>query len=107
MRTLRDRMVHPSSPQRHAQPATPGRPVTLGDLAAGEPARALERIRRHAKEFPNGILTEEREAIAINALVSLGRYPEATKRASAFRARYPQSLMTHVVDAAMVAVPKD
>lgn len=77
------------------------------DLASGEPARALTRVQRHSKEFPNGILSEEREAIAINALVSLGSYPQATKRAAAFRARYPQSLMTYSVDAAMAAVPKD
>jgi hypothetical protein len=76
-------------------------------LSAGEPANALERIARHAKEFPNGILSEEREAIAINALVSLGSYAQATKRATTFRARYPHSLMTHVVDAAMAAVPKE
>jgi len=76
-------------------------------LAAGDPARALEQVKRHAKEFPAGILSEEREAIAINALVGLGSYAQATKRAAAFRARYPQSLMTHSVDAAMAAVPKE
>jgi hypothetical protein len=75
-------------------------------LAAGEPARALDRVRRHRREFPNGILSEEREAIAINALVALGDFDQATKRAAAFRARYPQSLMTHSVDAAMAAVKR-
>jgi hypothetical protein len=77
------------------------------DLAAGEPVRALERTRRHSKEFPNGLLSEEREAIAINALVSLGDYSQATKRAVAFRARFPRSLMAHFVDAAMAAVPTE
>lgn len=74
-------------------------------LAAGEPSRALEQVKRHAREFPSGILSEEREAIAINALVGLGSYAQATKRAAAFRVRYPRSLMTHSVDAAMAAVP--
>ena len=76
-------------------------------LAAGELARALEQVKRHTREFPSGILSEEREAIAINALVGLGNYAQATKRAAAFRVRYPQSLMTHSVDAAMAAVPKE
>jgi len=76
-------------------------------LAAGDPAKALKQVNRHAREFPGGILSEEREAIAINALVTLGNYAQATKRAAAFRARYPRSLMTHSVDAAMAAVPKE
>ncbi len=76
-------------------------------LTAGELARALEQVKRHTRAFPSGILSEEREAIAINALVGLGNYAQATKRAAAFRARYPQSLMTHSVDAAMAAVPKE
>jgi hypothetical protein len=76
-------------------------------LAAGEPMRALEQVKRHVKEFPSGILSEEREAIAINAMVSLGSYALAAKRTAAFRARYPHSLMMHSVDAAMAAVPKE
>jgi hypothetical protein len=75
-------------------------------LAAGEPAKALDQVNRHARQFPSGILSEEREAIAINALVSLGSYAQATKRAAAFRVHYPESLMTHSVDAAIAAVPK-
>lgn len=76
-------------------------------LAAGEPARALAQVTRHAKQFPNGVLSEEREAIAINALVRLGSYDQASKRAANFRARYPQSLMLHSVNAAMAAVPQE
>ena len=75
-------------------------------LAAGEPTRALERVMRHEKEYPNGILSEEREAIAINALVRLGNYAQASKRAATFRARFPQSLLMHSVEAAVSAVPK-
>jgi len=75
-------------------------------LASGEPARALEHVRLHARQYPKGVLSEEREAIAINALVSLGKYSEATQRAAEFRARYPQSLMTYSVDAALAAIPQ-
>ncbi len=75
-------------------------------LAAGEPARALERANRHLRQFPGGVLSEEREAIAINALVRLSKFDQATRRAAAFRAHYPRSLLTHSVDAAVAAVPK-
>lgn len=76
-------------------------------LAAGESERALEETKRHAREFPNGILSEEREAIAINGLVRLGRYTQASQRAARFRVRYPQSLMMQSVDAAMATVPRE
>ena len=75
-------------------------------LAAGEPARALEQVRQHGREFPNGILSEEREAIAINALVALGYDEQASKRAASFRTRYPNSLMTYSVDAALATIRK-
>ena len=75
-------------------------------LAAGNPALALERVKQHAHQFPSGLLSEEREAIAINALVQLGGYQQAEKRAELFHSRYPQSLMTHSVDAAMTAIPR-
>lgn len=76
-------------------------------LAAGEAARALEQAKRHAREFPNGILSEEREAITVNVLVRLGRYDQANQHAASFRVRYPRSLLMHSVEAAMAAVPKE
>src|SRR5215469_4718093 len=48
-------------------------------------AAALSAAERHAGAFPRGRLTEEREAIAIQALAGLGRTTEAAARANAFR----------------------
>jgi hypothetical protein len=72
-------------------------------LGRGDGANALEAADRHTRDFPHGQLTEEREAIAIQALVKLGRTAEARARADRFRARYPHSVLLVVVDAAVGA----
>jgi hypothetical protein len=46
-------------------------------------------------------MTEEREAIAIQALVKLGRKEDARARADRFRRRFPRSVLMVVVDAAI------
>ena len=73
-------------------------------IAAGEPARALEFVERHERRYQQGALVEEREALAINALVSVGRYREAAQRGEAFRARYPDSLLMPSIEAALAAI---
>jgi hypothetical protein len=75
-------------------------------LSAGEPARALEHVERHGRRHPQGALSEEREALAVNALVSLGRNREAAQRGEAFRHRYPNSLLMPSVEAALLAIPE-
>jgi hypothetical protein len=50
-------------------------------------------------------LSEEREAMAINALVSLGRAREARHRGEAFHERFPSSLVGPSVEAALRALP--
>jgi hypothetical protein len=75
-------------------------------IAAGEPARALEFVERHERRHQQGALTEEREALAVNALVSLRRYREAAQRGEAFRVRYPKSLLMPSVEAALGAIPE-
>ncbi|QRK11227.1 hypothetical protein JQX13_14810 [Archangium violaceum] len=64
-------------------------------LQRGEAAEALAEAERHAVRFPSGALAQEREVLAIDALVRMGRRAEAGARAGAFRARYPTS--THWV----------
>lgn len=71
--------------------------------ARGEPALALEQAERHRQQFPQGRLAEEREAMAIRALIALGRGSEARARADAFRASYPNSFLTPVIDSALSA----
>ncbi|WP_394832740.1 hypothetical protein LVJ94_40180 [Pendulispora rubella] len=60
-------------------------------LARGNYAAALDATEQHARTFPKGHLTEERESLAIQALVGAGRDAEARARAARFRAKYPQS----------------
>jgi hypothetical protein len=57
----------------------------------GEPARALELVAEHARRFPGGALVQEREFIAIQALVGLSRSGAAAARARRFRAAFPDS----------------
>jgi hypothetical protein len=70
-------------------------------LGRSDGAHALEAAARHAREFPRGQLSEEREAIAVQALVKLGRRAEAEARGERFRQRYPNSVLMPVIDAAL------
>lgn len=71
--------------------------------ARGEPADALAQVARHRQQFPRGRLSEEREALAIRALLSLGRRREAGVRMNAFRAAFPNSFLAPALEAAASA----
>jgi|SRR6185369_6458925 len=99
---------------RHALPAAAAqgselaRERALLDLARaaaarGEPALVLEQTERHRAQFPRAKLGEEREALAIRALLSLGRADQARARAAAFHLAYPNSLLTPAIDSALSA----
>ncbi len=60
-------------------------------LRSGELAGALAVARDHEQRCPDGLLVQERERIAIEALVKLGRVDVARARARAFEERYPSS----------------
>lgn len=60
-------------------------------LRSQNPAAALAAAEEHARAYPRGTFAQEREVIAIEALVALGRRPEAAKRAARFRAAFPGS----------------
>jgi hypothetical protein len=60
-------------------------------LLASNPSAALGLTDQHAKSFPSGALAQEREFIAIQALVALGRRDEAVARAARFRSSFPAS----------------
>jgi hypothetical protein len=77
--------------------------IARADAAQGEPARVLAVVEQHRQRFPHGRLAEEREALAIRALLSLGRRQDAETRARAFRAAYPNSFLTAVIDSALSA----
>jgi hypothetical protein len=77
--------------------------LARANAARGEPARVLARTERHREQFPRGKLSEEREALAIRALLSLDRADEARARARAFRLSYPNSFLTPMIDSALSA----
>jgi hypothetical protein len=75
--------------------------VARAALARGEAAEALAAVDRHSREYPDGVLVEEREALAIKALVALGRRDEARARAKRFEQRFPNGLMLRAVKGAI------
>jgi hypothetical protein len=62
-------------------------------VARGDFSAALSSIAEHQRRFPNGQLSEEREALRVQALSGLGRTEEATRAASSFRKRFPGSVL--------------
>jgi hypothetical protein len=62
-------------------------------IARSDYAGALASAARHQREFPNGLLAEERSALRVRALWGLGRTTEAGVEATAFRQRYPRSAL--------------
>lgn len=58
---------------------------------AGQPARALELLDRHASLYPHGVLAEERDAERALALADLGRVAEARAAIEAFLRAHPGS----------------
>jgi hypothetical protein len=79
--------------------------VARAAIARGEPDQALAAIERHASSFPRGVLREEREALAVKALVLAGRGEEARARAAAFRARYPASFFLPALESSLRNLP--
>lgn len=65
---------------------------------ASDPGSALSATEEHARRYPNGALLQEREFIAIQALVRLGRRSEAVTRAAQFRSRFPESAHLRRID---------
>jgi hypothetical protein len=65
---------------------------------ASSPARALELAEEHRRGHGDGEWAEEREVVAIDALLRLGRTEEARARAAAFHARWPRSSLGRRVD---------
>lgn len=56
-----------------------------------DPARALAIAEQHKQRFAHGQFAQEREMLAIQALVALGQNDRAAARARAFARRYPDS----------------
>jgi hypothetical protein len=68
------------------------------------PERALALTSQHARLFPAGMLSQERETIAVEALVKLGRASQAQTRAHAFLAAHADSPYKSRVEAALARI---
>ncbi|MCB9549952.1 MAG: hypothetical protein H6706_29440 [Myxococcales bacterium] len=96
----------PAVPQD--EPLAAERALLAGVAAAlrrGDGAEALRGVDGHRARFPRGRLVEEREALAVRALVLAGRHDEARAAAEAFAARFPDSLLGGGVRAAVDQIP--
>jgi hypothetical protein len=67
-------------------------------VAREDYAFALRPIGEHAHRFKDGRLSEEREALRVKSLAGLGRTDDARRAATAFRARFPRSVLLSAVN---------
>ncbi len=84
-----------AKPASTIAPADPEGEVKLlasaQDALRSDPARALALCNEHARKYPGGNVAQEREVIAIEALMKMGNRPAAKARADRFNAAYPGS----------------
>jgi hypothetical protein len=68
-------------------------------------AAALAAVTEHERRYPNGLLVQEREVMAVRALALLGRSEEARARADRFRSRFPSSLLLPALESGARSLP--
>ena len=74
-------------------------------LARGKPADALALLSRHEREFPDGRLAEERQALTILSLAADHQVDAARLKAARFRREFPRSMLLRTIDAALEPSP--
>jgi outer membrane protein assembly factor BamD (BamD/ComL family) len=74
-------------------------------LGRGQSKDALDALDAHAARYPRGRLSEEREALAVDALARAGRTDAARGCAAEFRSAYPNSVFGAVVVSAFAPAP--
>jgi hypothetical protein len=74
-------------------------------LAREQGTAALAVLERHARDFPQGELAEERDSLQVQALVKMERYEQARKAAAHFHGRFPRSIFGAMVDEALRSIP--
>jgi hypothetical protein len=72
-------------------------------LERGDTVAALQRLDAHAREFADGQLAEERQALRVEALCAAGKRPQARAEATLFARHYPNS--THARRVATACPP--
>jgi hypothetical protein len=70
-------------------------------IARKQSGSALSALDEHARKFPRGRLSMERQALRVHALRLAGRTDEATSAASTFHQQFPKSYLGPVVDSAV------
>lgn len=67
-------------------------------LTEGDVYLSLAMLEQHRRNFPEGQLLPQREALRIEALIASEDYPAALAAANAFRHRFPESLLKLKID---------
>ncbi|AGP42338.1 RNA polymerase sigma factor [Sorangium cellulosum] len=70
-------------------------------LSEGKAMEALYVLALHERNYPRSPRAQQREALAIQALVQAGRRADAGARAERFRAAFPRSMFLPAIEAAM------
>lgn len=60
-----------------------------------DPARALTLAEQHARDYPRGVIAEERELLAVQALLATDQRAAAERRARRFERVHPSSVHAH------------
>jgi len=76
-------------------------------LLGEHPAEAIGVIDDHRRQYPDGVLREEREAFAIEALLALERVEEAERRYYDFLREFPDSEHREALRRAMQRPPHE
>jgi hypothetical protein len=79
--------------------------VARGALEREDGAAVLRATEQHQRTYPNGVLAQEREAMAVRALVMLGRGEEARARVARFRASFRDSVLLPTLTSAIGEEP--
>jgi hypothetical protein len=74
-------------------------------ITRGDAATALQSLKKHARLHRRGQLSEERDALWVQALVLNKSFEMAKKKGKRFRTKYPQSLFLPVVNHVLADVP--
>jgi hypothetical protein len=102
----RDRAA-PATINQASQPNAAARADSAAEIALIEraqglldrqPTAALTALLEHERQFPRGILAEERDALRVEAERALGRTSQAIAHARAFCAQYPNSPQTRTLE---------
>ncbi len=70
-----------------------------------EPAKALRLLEAVEREFPDGLLMEEREGLYVLALLATGKVDAGKRRADAYLAQYPKGTLAARVRRALAESP--